>query len=353
MSKFGTGSGADAITSGLEVIWTTTPTKWSNNFFSNLFGFEWELTKSPAGANQWTPKNGAGAGTVPDPFDPSKGRAPSMLTTDLALRVDPAYEKISRRFHEHPDQFADAFARAWFKLTHRDMGPIVRYLGPLVPKQPLPWQDPIPAVDHPLIGEEDIAALKAKILASGLSVAELVSTAWASASTFRGSDKRGGANGARVLLIRLRTQALAGVAVVSTIVAVFTKTDPTSVQVSWEIATAIFIGLAAFWIAIWAVDRCYYNRLLIGAVIALHEIEAESKKSKPSLAITLSTGIEQYVAHPFSDTRSRYEKFQSKFGVRAFYLIVLLAARYDWVPLEREGNWLGRRIFRAHDLQSA
>ena len=199
-SKFGTGNGGDAISSGLEVTWTTTPTKWSNNFFENLFGYEWELTKSPAGAHQWTPKNGAGAGTVPDAHDPSKRHAPSMLTTDLALRFDPAYEKISRRFYEHPDQFADAFARAWFKLTHRDMGPIVRYLGPLVPKETLAWQDPIPAVDHPLIGEQDIAALKAKILASGLSVSQLVSTAWASASTFRGSDKRGGANGARIRL---------------------------------------------------------------------------------------------------------------------------------------------------------
>ena len=199
-SKFGTGKGGDAIGSGLEVIWTTTPTKWSNNFFSNLFDYEWELTKSPAGAHQWTPKNGAGAGTVPDAHDPSKRHAPSMLTTDLALRFDPIYERISRRFHENPDQFADAFARAWFKLTHRDMGPIVRYLGPLVPKETLPWQDPIPAMDHPPIDEQDIAALKAKILASGLSVAELVSTAWASASTFRGSDKRGGANGARIRL---------------------------------------------------------------------------------------------------------------------------------------------------------
>ncbi|MGE5791864.1 MAG: catalase/peroxidase HPI [Bacteroidota bacterium] len=199
-NSFGTGKGADAITSGLEVIWTTTPTKWSNNFFWNLFGYEWELTKSPAGAHQWTPKHGAGAGTVPDAHDKSKRHAPSMLTTDLALRFDPAYEKISRRFHENPDQFADAFARAWFKLTHRDMGPIARYLGPLVPKEPLPWQDPIPAVDHPLIGEQDIAALKAQILASGLSVSRLVSTAWASASTFRGSDKRGGANGARIRL---------------------------------------------------------------------------------------------------------------------------------------------------------
>ena len=199
-NKFGTGKGDDAITSNLEVIWSKTPTKWSNNFFSNLFGYEWELTKSPAGAYQWTPKDGAGAGTVPDAHDPSKRRSPSMLTTDLSLRFDPAYEKISRRFYENPDQFADAFARAWFKLTHRDMGPIVRYLGPLVPKEALPWQDPIPAVDHPLIGDADIAALKAKILASGLSVSELVSTAWASASTFRGGDKRGGANGARIRL---------------------------------------------------------------------------------------------------------------------------------------------------------
>jgi catalase-peroxidase len=199
-SKFGTGKAGDAIGSGLEVIWTTTPTKWSNNFFKNLFSYEWELTKSPAGAHQWRPKNGAGADAMPDAHDKSKRHAPSMLTTDLSLRTDPAYEKISRRFYEHPDQFADAFARAWFKLTHRDMGPIVRYLGPLVPKEALPWQDPIPVVNHPLIGEQDVATLKAKILASGLSVSQLVSTAWASASTFRGSDKRGGANGARIRL---------------------------------------------------------------------------------------------------------------------------------------------------------
>ena len=199
-SSFRTGIGGDAIGSGLEVIWTTTPTQWSNNYFSNLFGYEWELTKSPAGAHQWTPKNGGGAGTVPDAHDPSKRHAPSMLTTDLALRVDPAYEKIARRFHEHPDQFADAFARAWFKLTHRDMGPVVRYLGPLVPKESLLWQDPVPAVDHELVGAQDIAALKATILASGLSISQLVTTAWASAATFRGSDKRGGANGARIRL---------------------------------------------------------------------------------------------------------------------------------------------------------
>jgi len=199
-SSYASGKGSDAITSGLEVIWTTTPTKWSNNFFWNLFGYEWELTKSPAGAHQWTPKNGGGANSVPDAYDKSKRHAPSMLTTDLALRMDPAYEKISRRFHENPDQFADAFARAWFKLTHRDMGPRPLYLGPEVPAEELIWQDPIPAVDHPLIGEADIAALKAKILGSGLSVSQLVATAWASASTFRGSDKRGGANGARIRL---------------------------------------------------------------------------------------------------------------------------------------------------------
>jgi catalase-peroxidase len=199
-STFGTGKGGDTITSGLEVTWTTTPTKWSNNFFWNLFGYEWELTKSPAGAHQWKPKGGAGANTVPDAHDPSKRHAPSMLTTDLALRFDPAYEKISRRFMEHPEQFADAFARAWFKLTHRDMGPRARYLGPEVPAEKLLWQDPIPAVNHKLIEAQDIASLKGKILASGLSVSELVSTAWASASTFRGSDKRGGANGARIRL---------------------------------------------------------------------------------------------------------------------------------------------------------
>jgi catalase-peroxidase len=199
-SAYGSGKGRDAITSGLEVTWTTTPTKWSNDFFTHLFGYEWELTKSPAGAHQWKPKGDAGAGTVPDPQDPSKPRAPSMLTTDLALRFDPAYEKISRRFFENPDQLADAFARAWFKLTHRDMGPLARYLGPEVPKEELLWQDPVPAVNHPLIDEQDIAALKSKILASGLPVSQLVSTAWASASTFRGSDKRGGANGARIRL---------------------------------------------------------------------------------------------------------------------------------------------------------
>jgi catalase-peroxidase len=199
-SGFGTGKGADAITGGPEVIWTTTPTSWSNNYFSNLFGYEWELTRSPAGAYQWKPKDGAGAGTVPDAHDPSRRHAPSMLTTDLSLRFDPVYEKISRRFYENPEQFADAFARAWYKLTHRDMGPRARYLGPEVPAEELLWQDPVPAVDHKLIDAQDIATLKAKVLASGLSISELVSTAWASAATFRGSDKRGGANGARIRL---------------------------------------------------------------------------------------------------------------------------------------------------------
>lgn len=199
-SSFKTGKGADTISSGLEVTWTSTPTKWSSNFLWNLFGYEWELTKSPAGAHQWTPKNGAGAGSIPDAHDPSKRHAPTMLTTDLSLRFDPAYEKIARRFFENPDEFQDAFARAWFKLTHRDLGPRSRYLGSEVPKEELIWQDPIPALNHELIDEKDIALLKSKILASGLMISELVSTAWASASTFRGSDKRGGANGARIRL---------------------------------------------------------------------------------------------------------------------------------------------------------
>jgi len=199
-SSYGSGKGGDTIGSGLEVTWTSTPTKWSNNFFWNLFGYEWELTRSPAGAQQWTPKHGMGANSIPDAHDPSKRHAPTMLTSDIALRVDPVYEKISRHFFENPDEFADAFARAWFKLTHRDMGPKARYLGPEVPAENLIWQDPVPALDHDVVNDADIAALKAKILATGLTVSELVSTAWASASTFRGSDMRGGANGARVRL---------------------------------------------------------------------------------------------------------------------------------------------------------
>ena len=200
-NTYGCGNADDTISSGLEGAWSNTPTKWSNNFFENLFGYEWELTKSPAGAHQWKPKDGAGADKVPDAHDPSKHHAPTMLTTDIALRVDPVYEKISRHFFEHPDEFADAFARAWFKLTHRDMGPIARYLGKEVPSEVLIWQDPIPAVTHALIDQQDITALKAKILESGLTISQLVSTAWASASTFRGSDKRGGANGARIRLV--------------------------------------------------------------------------------------------------------------------------------------------------------
>jgi catalase-peroxidase len=199
-NTFGSGNGDQTIGSGLEVTWTSTPVKWSNNYLENLFKYDWELTKSPAGANQWTPKNGAAAGTVPDAHDPSKRRAPGMLTTDLSLRMDPVYAPIAKRFLDHPQELADAFAKAWYKLTHRDMGPVTRYLGPFVPKETLLWQDPVPAVDHALIGEQDIAALKAKILASGLSISQLVTTAWASAATFRGSDKRGGANGARIRL---------------------------------------------------------------------------------------------------------------------------------------------------------
>ncbi len=198
-NRFGTGKGADAITSGLEGAWTSNPVKWDNGYFENLFGYEWELTKSPAGAFQWTPKEASAQGTVPDAHDPSKRHAPMMFTTDLALRMDPIYAPIAKRFHKHPDQLAEAFAKAWYKLTHRDMGPVSRLLGPLVPPPQL-WQDPVPAVDHELIGEQDIAHLKAKVLASGLSISQLVTTAWASASTFRGSDKRGGANGARIRL---------------------------------------------------------------------------------------------------------------------------------------------------------
>src|SRR5262249_14414927 len=199
-NSFKSGKGDDSITSGLEVAWTTNPIKWDNNYLENLFGFEWELTKSPAGKNQWAPKNGAGAGTVPDAHDKSKRHAPNMLTTDLSLKVDPAYAPIAKRFLDNPKEFADAFAKAWYKLTHRDMGPLSRYLGPLVAKEPQMFQDPVPKVDHELIGEQDIAALKGKILQSGLSISQLVATAWASAATFRGSDRRGGANGARLRL---------------------------------------------------------------------------------------------------------------------------------------------------------
>jgi catalase-peroxidase len=246
-NTFGKGNAGDTITSGLEGAWTTTPTKWSNNFFDNLFGFEWELTKSPAGAQQWKPKGGAGAGTVPDAHDPAKRHAPTMLTTDLALRFDPIYEPISRRFHENPKEFNEAFARAWFKLTHRDMGPAVRYLGPEVPKEVLIWQDPIPAVKHKLIDNKNIAALKSKILASGLTVSQLVSTAWASAATFRGSDKRGGANGARIRLapqknweVNHPTQLVNVIDKLEAIQTAFNKTQTDGTQVS--LADLIVLG---------------------------------------------------------------------------------------------------------------
>jgi catalase-peroxidase len=218
-SAYASGMAGDAITSGLEVTWTSTPTHWSSNFFWNLFGFDWELTKSPAGANQWVAKNGAGAGTIPDAHDPTRRHAPTMLTTDLSLRFDPAYEKISRRFYEHPDEFADAFARAWFKLTHRDMGPVSRYLGPLVPGERLIWQDPVPAPDHALVDAADVAALKERLLASGLSIAQLVRTAWASAATFRGTDRRGGANGARIRLAPQKDWAVNDPAELATVLA--------------------------------------------------------------------------------------------------------------------------------------
>jgi catalase-peroxidase len=249
-STFGTGWAGDAITSGLEVTWTPKPTQWSNEFFKSLFGYEWELTRSPAGAHQWKPKNGAGAGTVPDAHDNSKRVTPAMLTTDLALRFDPAYEKISRRFFEHPDQFADAFARAWFKLTHRDMGPRARYLGPEVPQEELIWQDPVPVVNHKLIDEQDVATLKSKILASGLTVAQLVSTAWASASTFRGSDKRGGANGARIRLAPQKDWAVNQPAQLAKVIATlegirseFNKSQTSGKQVS--LADLIVLGGSA------------------------------------------------------------------------------------------------------------
>jgi catalase-peroxidase len=278
-NSFGSGKGGDTITSGLEGIWTTTPTKWSNNFFENLFGYEWELFKSPAGAHQWRPKGGAGAGTVPDAHDLSKKHAPTMLTTDLSLRMDPIYGPISKRFLENPDQFADAFARAWYKLTHRDMGPIARYLGPLVPKETLIWQDPVPAVDHALIGDADIAALKARVLASGLSISELVTTAWASAATFRGSDKRGGANGARVRL---------------------------APQKDWEVNQPA--GLAKVLKALEAIQKESTKKVSLADVIVLGgcaAVEAAAKKAGVNVTVPFSPGRtdasqEQTDAHAFA-----------------------------------------------------
>ena len=310
-SKFGSGKGVDSITSGLEVTWTTTPTQWSNNFFDNLFGFDWELTKSPAGAHQWTPKGGAGAGTVPDAHDPARRHAPAMLTTDLSLRMDPEYEKISRRFHENPDQFADAFARAWFKLTHRDMGPRSRYLGAEVPSEELIWQDPVPAVDHPLVDAADIAALKQKILASGLSVSDLVSAAWASASTFRGSDKRGGANGARIRLAPQKDwevnepQKLARVLDVLTAIQTdFNAAQSTSKKVS--LADLIVLGGAA------AVEAA--------ARKAGHEVAVPFAPGRTD-ASQEQTDVESFaVLEPVADGFRNYQK--TRFSVPAEMLLV-------------------------------
>jgi catalase-peroxidase len=310
-SRFGSGKGDDTIGGGPEVTWTTTPTKWSNNFFENLFGFEWELTKSPAGAQQWTPKGGAGAGTVPYAHDPSKRRSPAMLTTDLALRFDPAYEKISRRFYEHPDQFADAFARAWFKLTHRDMGPRSRYLGPEVPKEELIWQDPVPAVDHPLVDAKDVASLKAKILASGLSVSELVATAWASAATFRGSDKRGGANGARIRLAPQKGWAVNQPAQLAKVLAAlegiqkaFNAAQPGGKKVS--LADVIVLGGCA------AVEQAAKN--------AGHDVKVPFAPGRTD-ASQEQTDVESFaVLEPVADGFRNYLK--TEFGVPAEELLV-------------------------------
>ena len=341
-NSYGSGKGGDAIGSGLEVVWTKTPTKWSNNFFSNLFGYEWELTKSPAGAYQWKPTHGAGADTVPDAHDKSKRRAPSMLTTDLALRFDPAYEKISRRFFENPDQFADAFARAWFKLTHRDMGPIVRYLGPLVPKETLIWQDPVPAVDHPLIGEQDIAALKAKILASGLSVSQLVSTAWASASTFRGSDKRGGANGAR---IRLSPQKDWDVNQPAQLAAVLQKLEAIQKEFNASQSSGKKVSLA--------------DLIVLAGCAA---IEKAAKKAGVSVnvpftpgrmdALQQQTDVEAFqVLEPVADSFRNYQK--SRFAVPAEQLLVDRAQLLMLTAPEMTVLVGGLRVLNANIGQSA
>ena len=294
LSSYNSGKGSDAITSGLEVTWTTKPTKWSNDYFDHLFGFDWELTKSPAGANQWTPKNNAGAGTVPDAHNASKRISPSMLTSDLALRMDPAYEKISRRFHENPKVFADAFARAWFKLTHRDMGPRVRYLGSEVPAEILIWQDPVPAVKHKPIGSKDIAALKAKILASGLSISELVSTAWASASTFRGSDKRGGANGGRIALAPQRDWAVNEPAKLTKILAKLTKIQ-SSFSKKVSLADVIVLGGVA------AIEKA--------AKKAGHEVKVPFTPGRTD-AVQAQTDVESFaVLEPMADG---FRNYQSK-----------------------------------------
>jgi len=300
-SSFGTGKGHDAIGSGLEVTWTSTPTKWSSNFFWNLFGYDWELTKSPAGAHQWRPKNGAGADSIPDAFDKNKRHAPTMLTTDLALRFDPAYEKISRRFFENPDQFAEAFARAWFKLTHRDMGPIARYLGPLVPKEHLIWQDPIPAVDHPLVGEAEIEALKAKLLASGLTVSQLVTTAWASAATFRGADKRGGANGAR---IRLAPQKDWAVNQPAELAAVLQKLEAVQAEFNASATGGMKVSLA--------------DLIVLGGVAA---VEKAAKAAGHDVKVPFAPGRmdasrEQTDAHSFAPLESTADGFRNFVGTK-------------------------------------
>ena len=300
-SSFGTGKGHDAISSGLEVTWTSTPTKWSSNFFWNLFGYDWELTKSPAGAHQWQPKNGAGAGSIPDAFDKNKRHAPTMLTTDLALRFDPAYEKISRRFFENPDQFADAFARAWYKLTHRDMGPIARYLGPLVPKEPLVWQDPIPAVDHPLVGDAEIASLKAKLLASGLTVSQLVSTAWASAATFRGADKRGGANGAR---IRLAPQKDWAVNQPAELAAVLQKFEAVQKDFNASAAGGMKVSLA--------------DLIVLGGVAGIEKAakEAGHDVKVPFMPGRMDASQEQTDAHSFAPLEPTADGFRNFIGTK-------------------------------------
>jgi catalase-peroxidase len=300
-SSFGTGKGHDAISSGLEVTWTSTPTKWSSNFFWNLFGYDWELTKSPAGAHQWQPKNGAGAGSIPDAFDKTKRHAPTMLTTDLALRFDPAYEKISRRFFENPDQFADAFARAWYKLTHRDMGPIARYLGPLVPKEPLVWQDPIPAVDHPLVGDAEIASLKAKLLASGLTVSQLVSTAWASAATFRGADKRGGANGAR---IRLAPQKDWAVNQPAELAAVLQKFEAVQKDFNASAAGGMKVSLA--------------DLIVLGGVAGIEKAakEAGHDVKVPFMPGRMDASQEQTDAHSFAPLEPTADGFRNFIGTK-------------------------------------
>jgi catalase-peroxidase len=310
-NSLGTGNAQYTITSGLEGAWTTTPTKWSNNFFWNLFGYEWELTKSPAGAHQWIPKHGMGAATVPDAHDPSKRHTPVMLTTDLALRFDPAYEKISRRFFENPDEFADAFARAWFKLTHRDMGPRSRYLGPEVPAQELIWQDPVPAVNHALIDAQDEAALKANILASGLTVPELVLTAWASASTFRGSDKRGGANGARIRLAPQRDWAVNNPAQLSKVLATlasiqeeFNAIQPGNKRVS--LADLIVLGGCA------AVEKA--------AKAAGHDVTVPFSPGRTD-ASAEQTDVDSFqVLHPLADGFRNYAK--AKFSVATEKLLL-------------------------------